>query len=327
MIFRVLFYFAIFSISLSNIASSEELLDRSNIRSKVDYLFFNKDFIGVDALADEYRDTRARTDSGVWKLAQLYYGLGDSIKYTRIASDKKQLDNITKEYLEKHPNSPTAIIARSKFFVALAWSYRGGGVASTVPDDAWEPFYENLKLAQSLLQEHKNIASSDPHWYALNIEIQKGLGRSQGNLAASIAEGVQVFPYYYDIYFQAASALSPFWNGSRIHIDAFARSAAESTKDIDGNSVYARIYWSLKKGLRKSEKLFRDYDVDWEKMKRGMEDIMVQYPDQWNIVNFAVFSCEAGDVDTTRDYIEQIRTDKYHFLWKKDISFEKCSNL
>ena len=41
-------------------------------------------------------------------------------------------------------------------------------------------------------------------------------------------------------------------------------------------------------------------------MRRGINSVLLEFPDQWNIQNFAVFACVANDVELTSDLLNLI---------------------
>jgi hypothetical protein len=50
-------------------------------------------------------------------------------------------------------------------------------------------------------------------------------------------------------------------------------------------------------------------------MSKSIDDVLAQYPDQWNINNFAYFSCLAGDKNKTRLLITQIQNEPILEVW------------
>ncbi|MCP4115794.1 MAG: hypothetical protein GY737_10380 [Desulfobacteraceae bacterium] len=56
-------------------------------------------------------------------------------------------------------------------------------------------------------------------------------------------------------------------------------------------------------------------------MKQGIHDVLDRYPDQWNINNFAVFSCLTGDKKTTRTLMGMIKGRPILGPWEKGSFF------
>jgi hypothetical protein len=99
---------------------------------------------------------------------------------------------------------------------------------------------------------------------------------------------------------------TPRWHGSAEEIEAFARNAVERTKEKEGAGMYARIYWAASQSLFQG-RLFENSNVRWEIMRKGIDDVLQKYPDQWNINNFALFSCLAKDKEMTQKLISMIK--------------------
>ena len=81
----------------------------------------------------------------------------------------------TEKWIAEYPKSPTPYISNGIVMMRYAWKFRGGGWAHTVPE-AWQPFRQYLNNAKLFLEKHKEIASTDPHWYEVMAFIAIGLG-------------------------------------------------------------------------------------------------------------------------------------------------------
>lgn len=145
---------------LSSRAESE-LETRANIQKDVSEAFLTRNFEIFERTAKEYRDSKARTTSGLWKLTLFYAGISTGIdRTTRKDPSRFELaDNIVNEWTKKYPDSPTAWISQSIVLHAHGWAFRGGGYANTVPSDSWKPFFTYVGLAKDVLEKHKEVAS------------------------------------------------------------------------------------------------------------------------------------------------------------------------
>jgi hypothetical protein len=304
---------------------SGELDDRREVSLKTIRMLGRGQFAELDQLAAYYRENEIRTSSGLWKLTFLYDGLDEFLNI----NDKNeafwiQFRDITDNYLEQRPESPTAIVMKGIYLKQYAWKFRGGGWAREVPATAWKPFRENLRIADAFLQEAESLGSTDPHWHSLRVEILKGLGADKRELEPVLLEGLSAFPYYYDLYFEAIDYFSPRWQGDAEKIEVFANYAVSLTQENEGMGLYARVYWSVGRSQYRDNSLFIRSRVDWEKMKEGILDVTAVYPDDWNIQNFAYFACLKGDSETTRALLEQMRTSPISGVWNASLSYEVC---
>ena len=87
--------------------------------------------------------------------------------------------------------------------------------------------------------------------------------------------------------------------------------------------MYARIYWYASQ-TQYGTRLFTDSLVDWPKMKRGIDDTLSKYPDNWNINNFAKFSCMSGDKVKTAELIKRLDTPPIQYVWGSMNYFLSC---
>ncbi|MFP4610697.1 MAG: cytoplasmic protein, partial [Thiohalophilus sp.] len=165
----------------------------------------------------------------------------------------------------------------------------------------------------------------DPHWYEVYAHIKNGLSEDSDGFKKFINEGLEKTPNYYQLYFAAVDYLAPKWHGSKEEIEKFANKAVERTKENEGMALYARIYWYASQ-TQYDERLFSESDVVWDKMREGIFDVLEDYPDSWNIQNFAFFSCLARDQSTTRILLEKMKRPMIKRAWKKRDYYEYCKN-
>ena len=309
---------------ISSPALSDEMATRSEIRNNAKSLFFAEQFKELDRLSEKYRKNEERTSSGLWKLTIFYYGLNKALEGE--AKDKDLWDSLlekSNKWINTSPTSPAAYITKGIILNNYAWSIRGGTFAHKVPKEAWKPFKEMLKLAKLHMLSSKKIASSDPHWYEITARILTGLNNDNHYFLKHVNEGLDKYPKYYELYFAAITHLAPRWHGDKNQIESFANDAVSRTKTSEGMGMYARIYWYASQ-THYDEKLFLDSNVVWEKMREGIKDVIKDYPDSWNIQNFAFFSCLAKDKETTHMLFEKMTKPMIKKAWKRKEYYDRC---
>lgn len=223
------------------------------------------------------------------------------------------------------PDKPFIALAEVRYWTNYAWDARGNGYGSTVTRDGWRLFHERLENAEKVLIDSKPYASSFPLWYDDMVNVQSALDRSDEERYKTFLEGAKKYKTYYPLYFTMENYLLPKWGGSWEALDSFVKWSVENTKDIDGTSMYARLYWSAYQGLRSEEKLFKDTRATWPKMKKGFEDLMARHPkSKWNLNNFAKFACVAGDKKTFLSLRRKIGKDVINDAWPEGASLDLC---
>lgn len=299
-------------------ASANEFQDRLAMYAEVKKLLLEEKFSELDLMAKQYREKEEKMSSGVWKLTFFYFSFKGAYPIEQMYlnswyefADKADL------WISKSPNSPAPYIAKSLILLRQAWIIRGGGYAFRVEPKAWKSFYEKVALAKKTLEDSKKVSSVDPHWYVVMADIAKLESWDEAALKDLFEQGVKQSPYYYQLYFVVAMYYESRWHGNAQKLESFARNALEKTKDKEGYSLYTRIYWSASQSYFSGE-LFKKSNVDWKIMSKGIDDILKKYPDQWNINNFAHFSCLAKDKEKTKELVALITPRPIEIAWKEE---------
>ena len=314
----------VFHLLLSGNAFSNELAERAAIRGGVVTLFGGERFSELEALSARYRASKSRTSSGIWHLTLFYIGVG-------LAFDAKheeqelwlKAERSAKKWVADYPDSATAHLAYATMLINHGWSFRGQGYANTVEPQNWKPFHDYLQQARVYLEKHKNVASSDPHWYELMAVIARAQGWPESEFSKVISEGLKREPLFYQIYFAAIDYYAPKWGGNAAAIEKFARKALKKTRAAEGFGMYARIYWYASQ-TQYDSRLFSQSLVDWPTMKKGIDDVLKKYPDSWNINNFAKFACLSKDKEKTAELIARIGKYPSPAVWRSGSLYQRC---
>lgn len=158
------------------------------------------------------------------------------------------------------------------------------------------------------------------------LTVAKAQSWSENEFYKLLDEALDKHPQFYEIYFRAIDYLQPKWHGSIQEIEEFANYALSKSNKYEDNGMYARIYWYVSQA-EYGHDLFTKSKVKWEKMKLGINDVIAKYPDQWNINNFAVFSCLANDKKMTRKLMSMIEGRPIISVWKDGRFFERCKEF
>lgn len=310
-----------------------ELKERAAIRAEVSRLLDSGDYAGLDRLAESYRTSKARTPSGIWKLTVFYSGFHAKVKHSRKDDPLwSAMAAKLEAWQRQFPSSPTPIIANAVVMKRYARTLRTPVLvqrASTAAPDEDEAFVGTLMADKAYLEKHKAIASRDPHYYVVWANLAFALGRDgagDSQFFDVVIEGMQTFPDYYQIYFAAMDYVAPPSRGDAKAIEAFANMAVEQTRTQEGLGLYARVYWTAHAAYFGRD-LFRRSEINWPKMSRAIDDVLARYPDQWNINNFAYFSCLAGDVAKTRQLLARIEGKPVREVWKSSAVYRTCEKL
>lgn len=305
-------------------SSADELEERQVISDRAVTLFHSGQFAALDKDERRYRESGARTSSGLWKLTLFYGGLA-GIPNSEVTDEAywTDLERKALKWISSNPDSPAGHLVYADFLMSHGWMYRGNGWSNQVRKEDWKPFHEYISKAGKYLMEHKAVASRDPHWYELMVKVATAEGWDIKDFNALVDEATARYPYFYQTYFAAITYLTPKWHGSKAEIENFAQKAVKITRKEEGDAMYSRIYWVASQS-NYGDSLFTGSDVIWSKMSKSIDDVLKRYPDQWNLNNFAYFSCLAGDAEKTSDLMSRITGRPILQAWKSMDFYDRC---
>jgi hypothetical protein len=248
-----------------------ELAERRAIKAEIRGLFASLDLEGLEALAAKYRALKERTPSGVWKLALYYAAIHEAAVDVEPGDEDawQALHENLSIWREKHPDSPTPIIASAIAFKRLAWNVRPSGLLQEASASPEERFAAVLHGALGFLESNREVASSDPHFYVVWASLAAALGTEEARFLSRIEEGIAREPGYYQLYFAALDAFADEEDPEELAkpIEAFANMAAERTAAEEGLGLYARLYWYATTAFWK-ERVFEVSRADWPRLRR-----------------------------------------------------------
>ena len=297
------------------------------ISATVQKSFISEDFSQLEELSHVYRAEQSRTPSGLWKLSLFYAGIGSAINIQTRGREPEaafgELEGKIAKWAQKYPASPSAHIALSMALINHGWAYRGNGYTSTVKPEAWASFRKYIAAARQNLELHKAVAASDPRWYETMLTVARAENWSRDQFDSLLDEGFGRQPLFYQTYFLALEYLLPKWSGGTQEIEAFAQDATRRTSKQEGRGMYARIYWFASQ-TQFQNAIFTDSLARWSRMKGGFEDIVKQYPDAWNLNNYAKFACLAQDKAKTREILERADFNIVPEAWNSPSLHAEC---
>lgn len=308
-------------------AGLPELEMRSAIEREASEMYAAGDLRALDARSDTYVDGGVRTSSGLWVSGIFASGVESAIVDPRPSDSAgwDALERRVKEWASDSPQSALAHLMVGETISRRAWSIRGGGFANTVAPDAWAPFRKHLARARKYLVSKEKVASGHPQYYATLVGLDTALNVGDAQVRKDFDAGVRRYPNYYPLYFAMLNHLMPKWHGGPGEIETFAKAAVDATRDLEGEGMYARIYWfAAQNGY--DDTLFLASFARWDRMRAGFEDVIARYPDQWNLQNYAHFACEAGDAETVAKLLPRLQSPLPQ-AWQGRASFAECRRL
>ena len=289
-------------------ANFPEQTARDDTKAQASFLFQARKFGELNALAEQSR--RKTTPSGDFLLPFFYQGLDDYARMEAPALAIQPNDArwqamvaMAQDWIKQAP-SPSARIFLGKVYFDWAIAYRGDGFANDVPKQNWAPFFAKLKQARRVFEAEKADADVDPEWYRTMILIAREEQWPDRVASPLYEQALGKYPDYNYIYFELGASLQPQWGGNWKAFDQLARYAIEKTKNTEGASLYARMYWSIQGSCGCIA--LKDTAVDWHILKKGFRDLVQRHPSQWNTSAAAYFACMANDKEETKFWLQKI---------------------
>lgn len=213
--------------------------------------------------------TRDFSGFEVWYKSKGVYEKGEILDWI---CEQKDARNWCEDWLSRDEKNGLANAVYGEVLVDLAWSIRGGGVASTVSDAQALGFSETLMEAENYLFRAIEADPSKPFAYFRLINVAIGLGDDE--LARSAYEkGSREAAGTYHLFYAMTVYLTPKWHGSTEELFSFCRDASEKddTGILLGLVPYAhfeqRMYLAMNDEFSKYDAYFFDSEI-----KKEVED-------------------------------------------------------
>jgi len=298
---------------------TQERID--SIWASVQTAFVAKRFETINDLAGQMRRERSRLPDGRWELPFVTSAIEWNLPSHDDAAWQARLAQVD-EWIAKTPQDSTPYLAKAILLTAYAWDARGGGWANTVDENGWRLFNERLVAARNVLEASSTISKTNPVWYETMQTVALGQSWPEPAYTSLFNEAVHREPTYYFYYFNAAQYFLPRWQGRPGDLAQFVDQAVDRTQSKEGQTLYARIYWSLLWAFE--TRTFAPDRANWPRMRQGFQDILRSYPDNWNANAFAFYACMAEDWPT---YLQATRmvTHPEARMWMFGLDMSSCS--
>jgi hypothetical protein len=294
------------------------LVDQTDIVTAVQRAYVRRDFDALSAMARDFRTSRARTANGGWKLRWFHYGLSRAQHGYGEHRCPDESVRFAQAWMEAHPEEPAAYVMSGDALKNLGWCFRGDGGIAEVAPYGMQQFQQNLAAARKVLEDNKAVASADPHYYAVLATMAKADGTSTVDLMKLLEEATAREPYYHQTYIDAAGFFMTNWRGQPGDVRRITQYALAKTRDEDA-AIYARIFWNYY-GCN----CFHRSDLDWNVLKRGMLDLVKQYPDDWTAAHFARIACREGDNRAASAFMARMKAPDTGVAWARRDEWQAC---
>ena len=311
---------------LATSAAAQSISPRPLQRATDDHLalLMSRAYDSLDQAADEARAKELALSDGQPLLAAIYAGAigcacGNQLTDELWQVRKQRLE----EWAKRNPQSTTARLALAAFPVKYAWMARGGGYSQTVSPEGWKLFSQRMEEGRKSLLAVNGKARQDAGWYEMMLDVGLAQGWPHEKYDALFSEAVEKYPYYTPFYFSRMNFYDERWYGSAEESKRVMDEAVARTRERWGEILYARLNW-----LMADDMMFATGRTDWPRMKSGFEQLVKEYPDPWNVHNFAKFACYASDLTTLRTLLPKISDGPIVPAWDNSPErYQRCTAI
>lgn len=303
----------------AGVALYDEFNERMRIRNEVASLFImrhQRDLAKLEAMLEGYRHNGELTGAGNSKLHIAYEHFNVALS-TPLQTFEYALGTV-EEWLRQFPSSISARIVRGSLLrnratIAFASSFPRGAKDVPSPDRL-------VAEALAQLERDRDIASQDPLWHQLVMELKAESGASVAEILALVDAASRQFAKDPEIYKAAGRAVAAVSDDPARDVEAVAILAASRG---ESDAHYAGVYRSVVYGLGGLHTV-KDLTIDWARLRKGMAELIERYPVQWNIQDFAAISCAGGDAATTRSLLGKVRGRPVRQAWQQLEFYDQC---
>lgn len=277
-------------------------------------------FDRLDAIAAEYRTSKARLPGGGWQL-QEFYSIVDSIGSTD--ADAEARIALLHRWMAARPQSITPHVALGGVYHRWAWRARGNGTADQVTAEGWRLFAERLALGTRELNGAQGLQESCPHLYFEMLTLGLGQDWDKARMRAILEQAVKAEPAYVLSYQTYANYLQPKWDGETGEATAFAKQAADRLGGEEGDLIYYQLALTL---LHRGNAGVSAKEMDWARIQRGYKATKERYGVTEHQENqMAYMAWKFRDAAFARKQFELIGSNWSRGIWKTRDTFDKAS--
>lgn len=279
-----------------------------------------RDIDDLETQIGPIRNPASRTPAGLWRISLSYPAVrwmsdGDFAYADRKFAAWKALGT----------SSVAPVVYRALILEAYVDRVFMSALPDADPEKLASEFRRRADLLERFLEENKAIGSADPVWYEVALRASSYDCANHARADQLLDEASRRFPGYPQHY-QAAigAALRCVEDGDDISlvIARIADLAVERSKATDGQSMFARAYWAAS-GMLGTRDLKR-VNIDWERMRIAIRDLLQRYPDAWNTNHMAAFACEAKDDVLARELLPKVLEHPVVQVWQPEEEFTSC---
>ena len=219
------------------------------------------------------------------------------------------------------PKSAYALVALAFAYNDYGWFARGGGFSHTVSEDGWKQLAQRQQYATTYLDKAKKLQPEQISSFVLRLNMAKDTENSDKLYPQILKEVFEKYPHAKTPYFRAVLNLQPRWGGSAGEWERFAQTSADKLSGVAGDKFYSQLVWAVDKThWYQKENLFREFRLDYPRIKRGFTALRASYPKSYLLLSeYCHIASLAGDKETAKKLFTELsgKVD-YDAWWDED---------
>ena len=135
-------------------------------------------------------------------------------RLTHLLTDVPGHEKLFDAWVEIDPDSHLARLSRGAYWVGHAWEARGAAFSEYVEEDAWEVFFDRLRVAEDDLHQAAEMDPTDPVPWSHLLTSGRGLQVPKEELWIRYEEAQRRQPWLVETHMQLLQSLCAKWYGS-----------------------------------------------------------------------------------------------------------------
>jgi hypothetical protein len=307
----------------AEVALASQILETSdqNLPGLTASVFFNalnspEQIDELEKVATEFRLKKTKLSTGNWKLSTFYNSIMPQ-------SNDPRLKPLVDTWIKRWPGSPTPYIVNAHSMLLSILGTNQIETFSPANPQSLPIQTEKVKELQDYLDQHRDVAAADPHWFVLRARAALLTGITEADFNALLLEGMAREPSYDDLYQAGTDYYLPKWKGSSAALERWARLASSHVATKGVNSAYARIYWHAFQA-QYGRDVFVQTSIDWSQFKRSASALLDETNAPENIGRIALLTCVAGDRTETKRLFGLTAEPVAFYPWSSETERDAC---
>ncbi len=274
----------------------------NELRVKLKGKWRAQDFAGIEAV---YGDLIREHEKSVGGIGNRQMYILSVYHYTNsVCSERPNCDELLMKWIETQDGCVACKIALASRTKDAAWEARGEGASQAMGRSSAEEYAQGMKAASGIVEALSGRVHHDAYFASLRLNMAHEMGAPREVTDALYDQARALAPTSLDILQVHVRGSLPRWGGEPGDVRLVAEKAAEGTKAKLGDAFYA-LAASTVFGFE-PEQLYEGHHFEWERIKKGWQDLIKENPDRVNKITFAMMAMHANDDVTGKEIVKNL---------------------